>query len=434
MADNRDDELLLLLLLRRRRQHLQRLHLRAAPRWWIRPFITLRHEQGAHDNLVQELRHDQELFFNFHRVTPDQFDDLLQRIEPHISKENFIRESIPPALRLPLTLRYIASGDSMVSLHYLYRVGKTTVSRIIAETTAAIWNALQPELLRELNQGEWAKVAEDFGDRWNFPNCVGAIDGKHIVVQCFNNTGSTFYNYKGSFSIVLLAVCDAQYRFTYVSIGSAGRESDGGIFQASDFGRAMIEKTLPLPPPAVLPGSDVCLPSVFVGDAAFPQLENLMRPYPGVNLTPDQVIFNYRLSRARMCIENAFGVLAARMRIFRKPIIACAETVESIVKCCVVLHNWLRDIEVQLPPGQRRYIPPRYVDVEDRFGHMQRGQWREEVGFEGMRNLVPNAARNSIQVAKNTRNSFANYFITEGKVDWQWNKLPEHQREWYRRQ
>ncbi|XP_071647555.1 uncharacterized protein [Temnothorax longispinosus] len=431
-----DDEefkiFLLLWLWRKRQQRIQ--HRRSAPRWWVRPILTNRLEQGAYSNLVAELRNDVELFFNYHRMTPNQFDTLLHKIEPQISKLYLTREPLPPGLRLFLTLRYIAAGDSMASLHYQYRIGRATTSKIIAETTKVIWDVLHPEVLPVLKEEEWASIAQDFGDIWNFQNCVGAIDGKHVVVQCFKNTGSTFYNYKGTFSIVLLAACDTQYRFIYVSIGSAGKESDGGIFQSSDFGKDIIEQKLPLPPPTVLHGSNTRVPFVFVGDAAFPLLENLMRPYPGVNLTPDQIIFNYRESRARMCIENACGVMTSRFRIFRKPIIASLETVQSIVQCCVVLHNWLRDSELHLAPGQRRYLPPCFVDREDRSGNLQIGQWREENEFLGLRNLNPNAARNSTQVAKEVREIYKNYFMAKGSVQWQWDKLPEHQKNWYLQQ
>lgn len=58
--------------------------------------------------------------------------------------------------------------------------------------------------------------------------------------------------------------------------------------------------------------------------------------------TEQQKVFNYRLSRARRIIENCFGILCAKWRIFRAPIVSNLALVEDIVQCCVCLHNWLR--------------------------------------------------------------------------------------------
>jgi hypothetical protein len=76
----------------------------------------------------------------------------------------------------------------------------------------------------------WSQIVNDFWDPWYFSNCTGAIDGKLVKVQAPPNAGSKFFKYKHSFSVVLLALIDARYKFTFVDIRSYGRNSDGWIF------------------------------------------------------------------------------------------------------------------------------------------------------------------------------------------------------------
>jgi len=58
----------------------------------------------------------------------------------------------------------------------------------------------------ELNDEKWLEIAKGFNENADYPNCIGAIDGKHIRVIKPSASGSLYYNYKNYFSIVLLAV------------------------------------------------------------------------------------------------------------------------------------------------------------------------------------------------------------------------------------
>ncbi|CAL1671900.1 unnamed protein product [Lasius platythorax] len=126
--------------------------------------------------------------------------------------------------------------------------------------------------------------------------------------------------------------------------------------------------------------------------------------------------------------------MSVRWRIFRRPIVALLSTVDSIVKSCVVLHNWLRDADLNVLPGQRRYVPVGFIDVEDRYGNVETGQWRNEEPSGALRDFAPNASRISANDAKIIRNIYTDYFMKEGHVLWQWNKLPDFQREAYTQQ
>lgn len=193
---------------------------------------------------------------------------------------------------------------------------------------------------------DFRNISKDFYDKWDYPNCTGSIDGKHIRLRCLARSGSMFYNYKQFFSIVLLAVVDARYRFQMIDVGACGKDSDAGVFSNSPIYRGIENGSIHLPEDTQLPNSDDKSPSVFVGDEAFPLRTYLMRPYPRRRVQEDTAAsyFNYRLSRARMTVECAFGISSARFRILLKSIETNVENSVHIVKAVCLLHNtiWIK--------------------------------------------------------------------------------------------
>ena len=112
--------------------------------------------------------------------------------------------------------------------------------------------------------------------------------------------------------MVLLGVVDFNYKFIYASVGANGATCDAQVFFYSNLYRAIVRNDIGLPPREKLPGEDTPVPYFFVGDDAFALKEWMMKPFPFRGLTREQRIFNYRLSRARRVVENAFGILANR--------------------------------------------------------------------------------------------------------------------------
>lgn len=255
----------------------------ARHRIWVRPIFSERQRllQGDSDNLVNEMEIiDHEMFYNYCRMSTEMFDQLLDIVGPRIAKQNVIREPIPARTRLLICLRYLASGDSMSSIAFSFRIGINTVSKIISETCEELWNILHESVFPEINEKTWLKIANDFAIKWDFPHCVGAIDGKQAQIQSPPHSGSTFYNYKGNHSINLLAVCDANYCFTLVDIGAEGRQSDSGIFAHSNFGQRFERNQMNLSQPRSIEASGPELPFVLVADEAFALTHYMMRPYP----------------------------------------------------------------------------------------------------------------------------------------------------------
>ena len=90
-------------------------------------------------------------------------------------------------------------------------------------------------------------MAKEFEEKWQFPNCFGAIDGKHVPLINPFNSGSSYVNYKRFFSIVLLVLVDAGYKFLYVSVGCQGCISDGGVFKNSELYCLLVSGEISLP-------------------------------------------------------------------------------------------------------------------------------------------------------------------------------------------
>ena len=117
---------------------------------------------------------------------------------------------------------------------YQFRIHRTTIAAFIPQVCFKIYTLLKDKYLQlPCSKEERKAIASHSLERWQFPNCIGACDGKHIPIKHPDNSGSEFYNYKGFFSIVMLAIVDYDYNFLYVDVGSQGRISDGGIFSSS---------------------------------------------------------------------------------------------------------------------------------------------------------------------------------------------------------
>ncbi len=326
---------------------------------WVLPWKTEEEKEskGAYYQLLQQLKaNDVRGFKNYLRVDPELFREMEDRMSDDLEKQDTImRKSMPGAERLAITLRYLATGESFQSLAYQFRCGQSTIAKLVPEVCEAIIKEYGPHVMpEERDEQFYLDCASDFYDIWNFPNCIGALDGKHIAIKCPAHSGSAYFNYQRYYSIIMMAIADAKYRFTYVEVGANGACSDAQVFNYSAFKEGMEHGDGNIPEARPLPNDNKPIPFYLIGDDAFALRPWLMKPYSKRMMSKEERIFNYRISRARRVVESAFGILTSRFRCLLTTLELDPETATTITMACVMLHNLIltREPEMGNAPNQ----------------------------------------------------------------------------------
>ncbi|CAH1989060.1 unnamed protein product [Acanthoscelides obtectus] len=221
MSETSDDETIILYYFYRKQRNLRN------RRYWVHPYI----ERNIKCRLfvaAKELQQTDAKFLSLYRMSKESYTHLVELLVPHIhQRDTHMRECVSAEERILITIRYLATGATFTSISLYFARGDSTVSRIIGEITAIIWDALKDIYMPTPDKNQWKIIAQRFHLLWNLPNCLGALDGKHIRIEKLPNSGSLNFNYKSYHSIVLMACSDADGLFTYIETGFAGRNSDG---------------------------------------------------------------------------------------------------------------------------------------------------------------------------------------------------------------
>ena len=276
------------------------------------------------------------------RVTRATFLYILSRIRHRLERQTVTEEPISPELRLALCLYRLGRGDYYYTIAEMSGLGVSSVCTIVREVSQALVDCMWSESISH----HMPKTEEDFKTKivdmeelWQFPCCWAAIDGCHIPMRCPPGgleACKEYHNFKNFYSIVLMALVDSQYRFVWASCGFPGNSHDALVFKLTDLWRRIQEGYIPQIGKSI---DDVIVPPVIVGDSAFPLCTWLLKPFTNAILSPEQRNFNYRLSRARMVTEGAYGQLKGRWRVLLRKCESSRDQVRTATLACVVLHN-----------------------------------------------------------------------------------------------
>ncbi|XP_054083754.1 putative nuclease HARBI1 isoform X2 [Zeugodacus cucurbitae] len=269
------------------------------------------------------------------------FKKVCEKVKSIGKMDSNMRRCISLEKRVAIALFSLGSAAEYRTVASLFGVGRSTVGEIVIDfchevcgTLSDCINAYPP------HPQELRRIVEGF-KLMGFPQCFGAVDGCHIEVQPKKVEAIDYYNYKGWYSVILLASCDQRSKFTYINIGSTGRNNDSYIFERSSLKKFHEHARIFKENSEIIEGINV--PVLLIGDSAFRLSHHMMKPYPyGVNQSPVEKHFNYRLSKCRRVIENAFGQLKARFRKVGRGLQVAPKNVNIIIRACCILHNFLK--------------------------------------------------------------------------------------------
>ena len=299
---------------------------------------------------------------------------------------------------------------------YQYRVSEVSISRFVPEVCQVIIESFMEEYMSLPDSKEkWLPVAKEFEEKSQFPNCVRGIDGKHVSLIDPFNSGSSYFNYKIFFSIVLLVLVDTNYKFLYVNVGCQGRMSDGAVFKNSELYHLLVNGKINLPDSRQLldlsnlndsflvkSNHESEVPYIVVADDVFPLAMYCMKPYSSQKLSDSKWIFGCRLPRARRTTENAFGNLSNQFRVLSSRMYLELNNATKITLACCVLHNILRT------PSKNSYSPSGFADELEGNGNIRQGEWRDR-NNSAMLPLAATTSRHPSHNADKIRDIFREY-------------------------
>ena len=268
------------------------------------------------------------------------FIQLSGELQPYLQR-NVINwhMPLPVDVQAAVTIWRLATNIEYRTIAALFGLGISTVCEVVHRTCHTISRHLLPQYIKLPSEQRLREIVEEFETLWGFPQVVGAVDGTHIPILKPTECPSDYYNRKGYYSIIVQGIVDSQGLFIDVNIGWPSKVHDACVFANSSFYSKCNAGTYLPDWKKNICGTEV--PILILGDPAYPLLPWLMKPFPDTgNLTRQQQHFNYRQSRARMVVENAFGRLKGRWRCLLKRMDYYEiEYTTNVVASCFVLHN-----------------------------------------------------------------------------------------------
>lgn len=257
-------------------------------------------------------------------------------------KNTRFRSSVPVEQRVAMCLWRLATNLRLRSISHLFGVGDSTACTIVQQVVAAINRVMLHHYIKAPSDADLRTIVQGFRDEWGFPQIAGAIDVTHISTLAPVDNPEDYSTRKGFYSVLLQGVVDHNLKFWDISVGWPGRVHASKVLEKSSlYQRAQNGTLLPCWTETF---ESVDVPLLILGDAAYPLLPWLLRPFPEDErcrgATQAQTTFNRQLSQARTSVDRAFGRLKGRWRCLQKKCNAHISLISHVISACCVLHNF----------------------------------------------------------------------------------------------
>ncbi|XP_075149756.1 uncharacterized protein LOC142223788 [Haematobia irritans] len=294
-------------------------------------------------------------FRKFTRINISTYERLLRVLKRKLAKYSQ-RKPIPPECRLLITLIYLAFDTPRPLLSMAFRLGMSTLRKIILETCECISTELSRYFLTNLNDDDYYELSDAYMEATGLPNCLGAFDALQFLTER-----------KTRDPIILLGSCNTKYQIVNVDVGLIHE-----VVENDNFIRNLFQDSLTSLPEAMqMPDTGLMIPSYVCCPNTFPLVKHTMKPYPGKMLGPNKSNFNERLKKCTDYLDNSFGVLLYKWRVLQNKFTCLSETACHIVRSCVILHNFAIEHD-------RSYFYKELVDhIDPETQEMKNGVWRE---------------------------------------------------------
>nr|ACD54739.1 PIF/Harbinger-like protein [Adineta vaga] len=273
------------------------------------------------------------------RVERTTYACLIDKIGPYLEKlETNYRATIPVDKRIAIALYTLGSSSELRKIAHLFGIGRSTTGEILREFCSTLVETLFYQFIKfPKSPDEIKETINGFYDKFNYPMCIGSVDGTHIAIKPPKGYETDYYNYKKHHSIIMRAIVNSDLLFTYVNIGASGRCNDSSIYNRSSLSQVIED---PIYDNHYMMINQIKVRCHFIADSAFSLSKTLMKPFPErPNMQKEYSTFNYRLSRARCSVERTFGALKNRFRLLHKKIEYNLSNITNMVKAATILHN-----------------------------------------------------------------------------------------------